>query len=121
MAISDALRVVASSLADALVGSAVDRAEEEASGFGLRYPRTLRIARIVGGAFLALAGAWETGGTIVLFIWVVINEGVPDRPVCAAPTARDGHRIALLGIPADRSRIVQHGRILREPAREIPV
>lgn len=77
MAIGDVLlRALASLGAEKLVDSAVDNAEDYASGFGKRHPRALRFVRIVGGAFLALGGLWEVVLTIVVFVYVVIDEGV---------------------------------------------
>lgn len=77
MAIGDVLlRAVASLVGDTLADSAVDRAENYASGFGLRHPRGLRFVRIVGGALLALVGLWDVVITIGAFVYVVIGEGI---------------------------------------------
>jgi hypothetical protein len=66
---------------DVIVGSAVDASEEALPRFGRRYPRALRFARLVGGAFLVLAGLWEAVISIVVFVSVAITGDLDDRMV----------------------------------------
>lgn len=75
---SDPIEGIVRRLAWILVGAAVmDAADERLTGFGRRFPRTLRFARIVGGAFLTLAGLFEAVLAMVVLAHVAYSgEGV---------------------------------------------
>ena len=75
------MSAIARWLTDVIVGSAVDASEEALPRFGRRHPRALRFARLVGGAFLVLAGLWEAVISIVVFVHVAITGDLDDRVV----------------------------------------
>lgn len=76
--VGDLIGEIARRLGWILVGAAVmDAADEGLTGFGRRFPRTLRFARIVGGAFLVLIGLFEAVSSMVGLAYVVYSdEGV---------------------------------------------
>jgi hypothetical protein len=73
---SDPIGEIARRLAWTFVGAAVmDAADEGLTGFGRRFPRALRFARIVGGASLVLVGVLEAGAVVLFFADVAYGEG----------------------------------------------
>lgn len=71
---SDPIGEITRRLAWTLVGAAaMDAADEGLTGFGRRFPRTLRFARFVGGAFLVLVGLFEAVLAIVVFAHVAYS------------------------------------------------
>jgi hypothetical protein len=75
---NDPIGEIARRLAWTLVGAAaMDAADEGMAGFGRRFPRALRFARIVGGASLVLVGLFEAVLSIVGFVHVAYSgEGL---------------------------------------------
>ena len=75
---SDPIGEIARRLAWTLVGAAaMDAADEGLTGLGRRFPRTLRFARIVGGAALVLVGLFEAVLAIVVFAVVAYDGEFP--------------------------------------------
>ena len=75
---SDPIGEILHRLALILVGAAVmEMVDEGLPGFGRRFPRTLRFARIVGGTLLVVAGLFEAVlATVALVDLMVGGEGV---------------------------------------------
>ena len=75
---SDPIGEIARRLAWILLGAAAMEAGDDVlTGFGRRFPGTLRFARIVGGAFLILTGLFQAVLAMVFLAYLVYSgEGV---------------------------------------------
>jgi len=65
-------------IAEILMAAGVmDAAEEHLTGFGRRFPRTMRFVRLVGGAFLVLFGLFEALASLWAFADLTYNGEFP--------------------------------------------